>query len=94
MDDCLWDLNRKGNFSSKSIYRVMVSDCPSVVPHKCIWIQGIPSKVSFSYGLHSWIKFSLWTICKVEDGIWLIGVAFALGTSRWITCLSIVLWQI
>lgn len=59
VDDWEWDLNKKGIFSSKSLYLELVRDRAIVFPHKFIWNPGILSKVALFLWTTSLIKFSL-----------------------------------
>lgn len=46
-DGWRWTLNKKGIYTAKCMYCILVNDCKISFPHNDIWKPGIPSKVSF-----------------------------------------------
>lgn len=75
-DSWEWILQKKRKFTPKCLYLELKGFKARSFPQLSIWIPGLPSKVAFSCGMSSWIKFLLLITYKAGGGIWLIDVCY------------------
>lgn len=94
-DDWEWIISSKGKFTPKSLYLEITIDRSISFPVKAFGSWVSLQKSCFLFGMRTWIKFSHYTIYRIEDGIWQTNASFVWRRrNQWITYSCIVIWRL